>query len=85
MLKQMGVTIIRQGGSFTITDYYDWTKWIGPAYERPTMQAEWGDEVIAGWGYVLFFKMAQTTHGRFLFSRSCTRRTHQTHFCPPVC
>lgn len=46
----MGIRLIRLGGSFTITDYYTWTNWIGPAWERPTMQAEWKNELISGWG-----------------------------------
>lgn len=49
-LQAMGVTSIRQGGSFTIDAYYFWKNWRGPAYERPSLGARWGASLISGWG-----------------------------------
>ncbi len=48
-LQAMGVTVIRQGGSFTQGDYYLWKNWRGPVYERPSIGAEWGASLVGGW------------------------------------
>lgn len=52
-LKQIGVTAIRVGGSFTDPAYYFWKNWRGKPWNRPSMAASWGQEIIGGWGYVL--------------------------------
>jgi alpha-L-arabinofuranosidase len=49
-LKQMGVKMIRQGGSFAKGDYYDWQNWLygnKPWLRKPAM---WGHSIISGWG-----------------------------------
>ncbi len=48
-LQDMGVTVIRQGGSFTQGDYYLWKNWRGPVYQRPSIGAEWGASLVGGW------------------------------------
>eukprot|EP00051_Salpingoeca_urceolata_P021197 m.328061 g.328061 ORF g.328061 m.328061 type:complete len:807 (-) comp19750_c0_seq31:149-2569(-) len=50
ILKDIGVTMIRQGGSFIDPTYYFWKNWRGKPWERPSLQAEWGAELISGWG-----------------------------------
>eukprot|EP00055_Hartaetosiga_balthica_P017725 m.122044 g.122044 ORF g.122044 m.122044 type:complete len:822 (+) comp9387_c1_seq3:100-2565(+) len=50
VLQSIGVTAIRQGGSFTIEDYYSWKNWRGAPWTRPSVGATWGDELISGWG-----------------------------------
>jgi hypothetical protein len=49
-LKAMGTTAIRLGGSFTDPSYYFWQNWIGKPWERPSLGAQWGHELISGWG-----------------------------------
>eukprot|EP00854_Cymbomonas_tetramitiformis_P001554 gene1554-2186_t len=52
ILKSMGVTVIRQGGTFACAPdngaYYQWQKWTGPAYKRESVGAEWGHSYISG-------------------------------------
>jgi hypothetical protein len=43
VLKEMGVTIIRQGGSFADDPMYFWKDWRGPAWNRTSLGAAWGD------------------------------------------
>ena len=50
LLQSIGVTTIRQGGSFTIPSDYFWKRWRGPAWERPSLGWSWGHEIISGWG-----------------------------------
>lgn len=56
-----GVKIIRLGGSFcSVTkddgEYYQWQKWTGPVWERPSIGAHWDSygghayNLIGGWG-----------------------------------
>ena len=45
-LATMGIKIIRLGGSFcSVTkddgEYYQWQKWRGPVWERPSIGAHW--------------------------------------------
>eukprot|EP00048_Salpingoeca_helianthica_P022073 m.16259 g.16259 ORF g.16259 m.16259 type:complete len:806 (-) comp6848_c0_seq2:62-2479(-) len=49
-LQRMGVTAIRQGGTFTIDEYYVWKHWRGPAQNRSSLGAQWGASLISGWG-----------------------------------
>ena len=55
-LKEMGVTAIRQGGSFASVgagsaSYYQWQKWAGPAWTRPSRTAGvWRSCLLSGWG-----------------------------------
>jgi hypothetical protein len=47
-LQAMGVTLIRQGGSFS--QEIAWKEWRGPLTQRPSMQLVWGYSLIGGWG-----------------------------------
>ena len=53
-LLDMGISLIRQGGSFASGPddgaYYQWEKWRGPAWKRPSAGATWGRAMNAGWG-----------------------------------
>ena len=59
-LKTMGIKAIRQGGSYasgsgggaTENDkmYYQWEKWTGPAWARPSRSnGVWRSCLLAGW------------------------------------
>ena len=58
VLKQMGVKAIRQGGSYASVatgnagaDYYQWQKWSGPAWTRPSRtDGVWKKCLLSGWG-----------------------------------
>eukprot|EP00040_Diaphanoeca_grandis_P032005 m.192845 g.192845 ORF g.192845 m.192845 type:complete len:808 (-) comp32486_c0_seq1:486-2909(-) len=56
-LSEMGITTIRLGGSFTDPEYYFWKNWIGKPWDRPSLGAEWGKELISGWGPFEFIDM----------------------------
>lgn len=58
-LLDIGVTAIRQGGSFTDPDYYFWKNWRGKPWTRPSLGAEWGKELISGWGPFEFIDMCK--------------------------
>lgn len=49
-LQAIGITAIRQGGSFTDPAYYFWKNWRGPVEQRPSVGATWGRELISSWG-----------------------------------
>eukprot|EP01062_Namystynia_karyoxenos_P003544 TRINITY_DN11283_c0_g1_i1.p1 TRINITY_DN11283_c0_g1~~TRINITY_DN11283_c0_g1_i1.p1 ORF type:complete len:833 (+),score=275.17 TRINITY_DN11283_c0_g1_i1:84-2501(+) len=49
-LKSIGTSAIRQGGSFTAPQYYFWKNWRGRPWERPSVGATWGQELISSWG-----------------------------------
>ena len=58
-MQQMGVKAIRLGGSFcSVTSddgaYYQWQKWTGPVWDRPSVGASWKTfdaySLIGGWG-----------------------------------
>jgi len=49
-LQDMGITAIRQGGSFTQNAYYEWKNWRGVPYKRPSIGSEWGASLVSGWG-----------------------------------
>ncbi len=59
LLKSMGVSIIRQGGSFTDPDGYAWKNWRGLPWERPSMGWEWGASIVSGWGPFEFISMCE--------------------------
>ena len=48
VLEQMGVTLIRSGGS--VSQSMRWKDWRGPQWNRPSLDAAWGASVTAGWG-----------------------------------
>lgn len=48
LLTQMGVTLIRSGGS--VSQSMRWKDWRGPAWNRPAATQIWGDSLLAGWG-----------------------------------
>uniref|UniRef100_A0A7S3BW04 Alpha-L-arabinofuranosidase 1 catalytic domain-containing protein n=1 Tax=Haptolina ericina TaxID=156174 RepID=A0A7S3BW04_9EUKA len=55
VLKVMGVTGIRQGGSYASrapgsAAYYQWQDWTGPPWARPSRGAQWNECLIGGWG-----------------------------------
>ena len=49
-LRAMGITAIRQGGSFTDPDGYFWKKWRGAPWERESLGWSWYDALVGGWG-----------------------------------
>jgi hypothetical protein len=51
LLLQMGIKSIRVGGSFAgHSAWYEWTRWTGPIWKRPSVGQTWGNDMIAGWG-----------------------------------
>ena len=56
-LRSMGVTSIRQGGSFTDPADYFWKRWRGKPWQRPSSGWEWGKSLISGWGPFEFVDM----------------------------
>lgn len=61
MLIEMGIKVIRLGGSFCSVGkdggkYYQWQRWTGPVWERPSIGAHWDSyngkayNLIGGWG-----------------------------------
>ena len=50
VLLDMGVTAIRQGGTFTKGEPFLWKNWRGPVWTRPSVGAEWGSSLISSWG-----------------------------------
>ena len=51
LLLKMGVSAIRQGGSFAgLSPWYEWSRWTGPVWKRPSTGQEWGGNLISGWG-----------------------------------
>ena len=56
-LQQMGVTAIRQGGTYARTMY--WKQWRGPAAFRPSNGHVWGNSLISGWGPFDFIDMCE--------------------------
>ena len=65
VLRTMGVKIIRQGGSYASSPsargdltYYQWQKWTGPAWTRPSRaNGIWGMSLLSGWGPFEFIDM----------------------------
>lgn len=60
-LLKMGVSLMRQGGSFVSVHNPDskspnsmspfrWQDWTGPPWSRPSRGATWGQALIEGWG-----------------------------------
>jgi hypothetical protein len=55
-LRRMGVKAIRQGGSYASgaadeAAYYQWQKWTGPAWTRPSRtNGVWKKCLLSGWG-----------------------------------
>ena len=56
-LQQMGITAIRQGGTYARGMY--WKEWRGPAAFRPSNGHVWGDSLISGWGPFDFIDMCE--------------------------
>ena len=50
MLRSMGVTAMRQGGSFADASYYFWKDWRGRKWERPSFGAFWSWSYESSWG-----------------------------------
>lgn len=68
MLQEMGVTAIRQGGSFVRNsrwnasdpaEYYFWKRWRGPPEQRPSHNLTWGQSLIGGWGPFELIQMCE--------------------------
>lgn len=58
LLEAMGVTAIRQGGSFADAAYYSWKNWRGRKWDRPSFGAVWGYSYESSWGPFEFIDMA---------------------------
>lgn len=48
-LSKMGVSLIRQGGSFTDPADYFWKRWRGKPWDRPSVGWAWGQSLVSGW------------------------------------
>ena len=57
LLQSMGVTSIRQGGSFADAAYYHWKNWRGKKWLRPSFGAFWGMSYESSWGPFEFVDM----------------------------
>merc|ERR1712061_956055 len=50
-LQSLGVTAMRQGGSFELSANMNWQPQRGPAWMRPSsVDGNWGHAVVSGWG-----------------------------------
>jgi len=58
-LKKLGITLIRQGGSFAKPSMYFWKLWRGKPWERPSSGWEWGKSLVSGWGPFEFIDMCE--------------------------
>jgi len=56
-LRQMGITLIRQGGSVAQT--LAWKDWRGAPWERRSLGHVWGGSLVSGWGFVEFLGMCE--------------------------
>ena len=56
-LKAMGVTAVRQGGSFADAEYYFWKHWRGPKWARGSFGASWRCSLESSWGPFDFIDM----------------------------
>lgn len=54
-LLDMGVSVIRQGG--TVSQTFKWKDWRGAPWARPSMQHVWGSSLVAPWGPFEFLDM----------------------------
>ena len=57
LLKSMGVTAIRQGGSFVDPEYYFWKNWRGKKWDRKSFGAAWRCSYESSWGPFDFVDM----------------------------
>jgi hypothetical protein len=48
LMQQMGVTLIRQGGS--VSQSMSWKRWRGASWKRPIAGTFWGAALIENWG-----------------------------------
>lgn len=55
-LRQMGISVIRQGG--TVSQTFAWKEWRGAPWARPSMQHTWGQALVAPWGPFEFIDYA---------------------------
>eukprot|EP00664_Eupelagonemidae_sp_cell27_P004424 gene4424-9407_t len=57
-LQQMGIKLIRQGGSFEKNRFLPWKKWRGPIVDRVSeVYGNWGHGLVSGWGSFEFIDM----------------------------
>ena len=49
-LLDMGINVIRQGGSFTDGSGYDWKRWRGPPWARESIGWVWRASLVSAWG-----------------------------------
>ena len=56
-LQQMGITMIRQGGSVAQT--LAWKDWRGAPWERRSLGHVWGGSLVSGWGPFEFLAMCE--------------------------
>ena len=64
-LKEIGVSLIRVGGSFAIADWYFWKHWRGPVWERPP--ASWQDSLVSGLGPFEMLDLATALDIEFVY------------------
>ena len=57
LLRSMGVTAIRLGGSFSDPAYYYWKNWRGRKWERASFGAFWERSYESSWGPFDFIDM----------------------------
>ena len=75
-LLEMGVSLIRQGGSFASGPdngaYYQWEKWRGAPWERPSAGATWNHAVNGGWGPFEFIDMCNAAGIEPVVTTTCS-------------
>lgn len=58
-MRDMGVTVLRYGGSMVNNDEYRWKKMIGPRDRRPPYHGTWYAQSTNGWGIVDFLDLCE--------------------------
>lgn len=67
-LQELGVSLIRVGGTFAIDDYWFWGNWRGRAEWRPP--AMWRDSLMTGFGPFEVADMAEHLRMKFVYTTS---------------
>ena len=62
LLQSMGVTAIRQGGSFSDPAMYSWKNWRGRKEERASFGAFWEHSYESSWGPFDFIDMVSSIY-----------------------
>jgi len=61
LLKEK-ISVLRYGGSMTLSDSYRWKNMIGPREKRPPYKNVWYPYASNGWGIIDFMNMCEAMH-----------------------